>query len=89
MKYFLYIRLCISILFAEEKGQGICIESGDDDDDDDDDVDEPPYCPCGAENNEMMIWCDGDDRCPNKWFHYECVGLAPRTIPTGKWYCSG
>jgi hypothetical protein len=53
------------------------------------DDEEPPYCPCGAENNERMICCDGNESCPHKWFHYECVGLTPRTIPSGEWLCFG
>lgn len=54
-----------------------------------DDEEEGSCCPCGAENNQTMVWCDGNDNCLHKWFHYECVGLTPRTIPQGKWFCSG
>ena len=28
-------------------------------DSDADDEEEPSYCPCGAENSDDMIWCDG------------------------------
>lgn len=58
-------------------------------DSDADDEEEPSYCPCGAENSDDMIWCDGDDVCTHKWFHYKCVGLTSRTIPPGKWFCPG
>ena len=66
---------------AAEKQRNIPIES------DADDEAEPSYCPCGAENNGEMIWCDGDAACEHKWFHYQCVGLTSRTIPPGKWFC--
>ena len=46
-------------------------------------------CPCGRANDREMVWCDGDDLCPYKWFHYQCVGLTDTTVPPGKWFCPG
>ena len=63
---------------AEEKKQN---------DNNADDEEEPSYCPCGAENNDDMIWCDGEAVCRHKWFHYQCVSLTSRTILPGKWFC--
>ena len=76
-----------ALIFLIPEARQSAINDSDDGGDDEEEV--PSYCPCGAENNQTMIWCDGNDSCPHKWFHYECVGLTPRTIPLGKWFCSG
>jgi hypothetical protein len=47
---------------------------------------EPPYCFCGAPDNDEMVACDGKG-CPREWFHYVCVGLTQETVPKGKWFC--
>lgn len=40
--------------------------------------------PYGGRN---MIECESS-KCPFKWFHLDCIGLAPNDVPVGKWYCS-
>ena len=29
-----------------------------------------PYCPCGKPNDKSMVWCDKDEGCSFKYFHY-------------------
>ena len=42
------------------------------------------YCYCKQPSTTWMVGCVGEEqRCPGRgWFHYHCVGLAKREIPT-------
>ena len=37
-------------------------------------------------DDDQMVGCDGRD-CRISWFHLQCVGLTPETVPKGSWYC--
>ncbi|KAF2267558.1 hypothetical protein CC78DRAFT_576928 [Lojkania enalia] len=45
------------------------------------------YCICDDVSYGQMISCDNN--CEKEWFHFECVGMTEKDIPTGpaKWYC--
>ena len=62
-------------LFAEQ----FDIESEDDESDN-------TYCICRQQGTTEMIACD-NDKCDIEWFHYECIGLSPETIPEDSWIC--
>ncbi|EUC29794.1 hypothetical protein COCCADRAFT_52299, partial [Bipolaris zeicola 26-R-13] len=47
---------------------------------------EPGYCFCGTPDTNDMIACDSKG-CATEWFHFTCVGLEPKTVPKGKWFC--
>ena len=32
--------------------------------------------PTCTPNDKSMMWCEGDERCTFKWFHYSCVGMV-------------
>ena len=45
------------------------------------------YCFCRqASTLDNLIECS-NKRCRIEWFHFSCVGLTKRTIPSGDWYC--
>lgn len=51
----------------------------------DEDEEEEEYCFCGEPGNDDMIACDAN--CERQWFHYECVGLTPASVPSTAWFC--
>lgn len=46
---------------------------------------EPLYCFCHGPSFGKMIACE-NEKCPNEWFHFKCVGLTSE--PKGLWFCS-
>lgn len=44
------------------------------------------YKNCKRTDSAKLIGCDGDN-CDIEWFHVECVGLSPESVPTGGWTC--
>ncbi|XP_022103132.1 uncharacterized protein LOC110985947 isoform X3 [Acanthaster planci] len=72
------------------EGQETSDESGSEDseleEESESDSDERVYCRCGAPNSDDMIGCDGKN-CKYEWFHFKCVGINPKKVPRGKWFC--
>eukprot|EP01026_Neomeris_dumetosa_P061623 TRINITY_DN5817_c0_g1_i1.p7 TRINITY_DN5817_c0_g1~~TRINITY_DN5817_c0_g1_i1.p7 ORF type:complete len:108 (-),score=10.49 TRINITY_DN5817_c0_g1_i1:997-1320(-) len=50
--------------------------------------DEPRYCTCNRVSFGDMIMCD-NEQCEIQWFHFECVGLSPESVPPEdlQWFC--
>lgn len=46
---------------------------------------EPLYCFCRGPSFGKMVACE-NEKCPNEWFHFKCVGLTSE--PKGLWFCS-
>ena len=44
------------------------------------------WCYCGEDKGGEMIGCDGKS-CAVTWYHLDCVGMSPSSIPRGKWLC--
>ena len=44
------------------------------------------YKNCKRTDSVKMIGCDSSN-CDIEWFHVECVGLTPETVPDGGWTC--
>ena len=49
--------------------------------------DDTAYCyeGCTLTTSKKLIGCDGD--CPIEWFHVECVGIDPESVPQGSLKC--
>lgn len=53
-----------------------------------DDIEEPPYCTCGAPNDDQMVMCES--QMPWKCvvpLNFECIGVTESTLPDGAWIC--
>ena len=44
------------------------------------------WCYCRENKGGEMIGCDGKS-CDITWFHLDCVGMSPSSVPRGKWLC--
>jgi len=44
-----------------------------------------PGCYCHTRPRGDMVWCEGETKCPYKWFHLGCLGLS--TFPDYDWFC--
>lgn len=52
------------------------------------DSDQEIWCVCQRPyEGRDMIECEFKS-CPYKWYHLDCIGLAQKDVPKGKWYCN-
>ena len=51
-----------------------------------DEEDSGTWCYCREDKGGEMIACDGKS-CAFTWFHLDCVGMSPSSVPRGKWLC--
>ena len=49
--------------------------------------DDSSYCFCRQSSDlDDLIECSNTN-CKIRWFHFKCVGVSKRSIPSGDWYC--
>ena len=51
-----------------------------------DEEDSGRWCYCREDKGGEMIACDGKS-CDITWYHLDCVGISPSSVPRGKWLC--
>lgn len=51
------------------------------------DIQEEVYCVCRLPDDGNFIVACGNDRCPIKWYHGQCVKMEESYVTDGQWYC--